>query len=137
MCLCHLFEFVELVLTKELLRKFPQLQFWFGCMEVLVNFCTTTQSYVCCSRCSMRDIHGSSRIQPVVRLLSFLQLLRVIGMLIRRETTPKKGTNITVGQKQHCDYLSACHMANFVGPTMCHVCLHHRNRSSSSSSVAA
>ena len=47
--------------------------------------------------------------QPIVRFLYFLQLPHVIGMLIRREATPQKGTNITVGKAQDCDNLPACH----------------------------
>ena len=66
-CLCHRFERVTWVVARELLRKFPQLKFSFGCMEVLVKLSTTTQSYVCCSRGSMHDLHGSSRMQPIVR----------------------------------------------------------------------
>ena len=62
------------------------------------------------TQCTISIAHGSSRMQPIVRFLYFLQLLRVIGMLIRRETTPKQGTNVTVDQEQDCCFLPACHV---------------------------
>ena len=62
------------------------------------------------AQCTIPIVHGSSQMQPIVRFMYFLQLLHIIGMLIRRETTANKGTNITVGQAQDCDNLPACHM---------------------------
>ena len=75
-----------------MLRKFPPLKkSWLAYLQL-----RSIRFVVLVVQCLISIVNGSSRMQPIVRFMYFLQLLHVIGMLIRRETTPKKGTNIAV-----------------------------------------